>query len=491
MSLQRRQTPAPQQNIVTLPQQTLLAPFSQEAEEGLLGSILISPKMYALCARVIQADDFYLTRHRTIWETFKRLYEAEELMDLTTIGEDLRQRGVIEEIGGPAYLVQLLGSSLDSYHSEAYARIVKSTSIRRRVLMLRDKMGQWAMDEGVKAEAVIAMVQAELDTLRPQDKSKHLNGADSIQIYGEIIMQRDRDREAGKAMTVTVPESWETFTEKVGDLKWGDIVVAGGATGSGKSAFAECFAEWRAACGDFVSYTHTEMSHTNLMDRRHARHSGLSYQLLLTGDVTDGERADRFLAAEDYISTFASRISYDWQPNVKMEDLASLWRIQYEAGYRVFILDHFQDVTFPPAMMRDIVQAREELAKWIAAFIENRPDAITLILSQLNNEGEIKGGLKIKEKATVALNFTRPVLTEPYSYTYRNDPETLVMPGEEAPMADVVITKHRFGRKGKFKMFYCGPRFKWDDWRAARHVSGAPRTESMPAPKLPKLGGKK
>lgn len=490
MSLQRRKPDQTNSNIVPLPVQSLLAPFSQEAEEAVIGGVLISPVMYGVCSKIVTAEDFFLTRHRKMWESIARLYDREEIIDLTTVSEDLREHGVLEEIGGYAYLIHLIGSAPNSMHAEAYAGLVNRTAKRRKLLVVSDQIRQWAMDETLKYEDVFAQSQAALDVARPTDRTRHLNGHVSIELYANAMMQRDRDRQDGVALTLPLPDSWQTFRDRVGDFQWGDVVVIGGPTGSGKSAMAECVLEHYAGQGHLCSYTHTEMSHMNLLDRRHARHSGLSYHLLLSGDVMDGERAERFLGAEDYISSFAPNISYDWIPNVSLSDLASHWRAQYEAGFRVFFLDHFQDVTFDATTSQNMVTAREKLASWIAAFAEHR-NVLVIVLSQLNNEGEIKGGLKLKEKATIVLNFNRPVVTSEYRYTYANDPEVLVGYGEESPVADVTIVKHRFGARGKFRMFYNGPRFSWHDLRAMRNTNGLPITVTVPTPsKAPYMGRK-
>ena len=448
--------------------QLLLAPFSQEAEEAVIGSVLTSGSyVYGPVSKLIAGDDFYLTRHRHMWDAFKRLYEREEIMDLTTISEELKQMNVLDDVGGYAYLIHLINNTPNSMHAEAYARLVNKTAKRRLMLKAADAIRDAAMNEKISYEQAFAIGQAQLDVARPTERTRHLQGAVSIDLYNEVIMRREADRLKGDTLTLPLPESWGTMRERVGDLQWGDLLVIGGPTGSGKSAAAECLLEHYATEDHLCSYTHTEMTHLNLLDRRHARASGLPYHLLITGDVTDGERGERFVSAEDRIASFAPNITYDWMPNVQMADLATHWRTQYEAGYRIFFLDHFQDVGFTDKLAQNMVQAREELAKWLAAFAENRK-VLVIVLSQLNNEGEVKGGLKIKEKASIALTINRPILTSDFRYTFGSDAETLLLPGEESPIADLTIQKHRFGRRGKFRQFYHGPRFQWADMKAAR-----------------------
>jgi replicative DNA helicase len=448
------------------PNPLLLAPFSQEAEEATIGGVLISPQMYSACAKIISAGDFYLTRNRSIWQALTDLHEAEEIVDLTMISEKLRTMGVLEEIGGYAYLVHLLGIAPNSMHAPAYAELVARTAKRRLLLSVADKMRAWAMDETLNYGEVFSRSQAALDAARPTDRTKHLQGAVSVEVYHDLIIQRDVDRMSGKKLLVPLPKRWTSMKNKMHALRLDDLVVLGGPSGSGKSAMGECLAECCAEDGDLVSYVHTEMSHENLMDRRMARHSGLLYHQLLTGDVTDDIRGELLLEGRKRIEQFASNISYDWMPNVSFSDLAGHWRDQYDAGFRRFFLDHFQDVTFPRdtrSGASNPVEDYARLAAWLAAFVEKRGDATVFVMSQLNKEGDIKGGLKLFEKATVVLTFSRPSLANTFNYTYGHDSEVQLNPGEDSPVADIRIDKHRFGAKGKFRMFYHGLRFSWVD----------------------------
>jgi len=101
------------------PLDQLLVPFSQEAEEAVIGSVLISANMFPLLESILSPDDFYLTRHRHLWQIFMRLSTRSEIMDLTTVSEELRQMGVLEEIGGYAYLIHLINNTPNSMHAEA------------------------------------------------------------------------------------------------------------------------------------------------------------------------------------------------------------------------------------------------------------------------------------------------------------------------------------------------------------------------------------
>src|SRR5512143_3206554 len=107
-----------------------VVPQSREAEEALLGAVLINPEAYYDVAQFLRADDFYIHRHRWIWEAFVRLHERRIPLDLLTVTDELDQQGQLAEVGGPAYLTALINNVPTSMHAEAYGRIVEADSIR-------------------------------------------------------------------------------------------------------------------------------------------------------------------------------------------------------------------------------------------------------------------------------------------------------------------------------------------------------------------------
>ncbi|MCL4530600.1 MAG: replicative DNA helicase, partial [Chloroflexi bacterium] len=83
-------------------------PHSREAEEAVVGAVLINPEVYYDVAQFLQADDFYIHRHKWIWEAFTGLHEQRIPIDLLTLTEELDRKGQLAEIGGPAYLTSLV-----------------------------------------------------------------------------------------------------------------------------------------------------------------------------------------------------------------------------------------------------------------------------------------------------------------------------------------------------------------------------------------------
>jgi replicative DNA helicase len=100
------------------------APFSQEAEEAVIGSILIDPAAFISVAAFLKSNDFFMLRHQYIWQAFERLNTRAEPIDHITLAEELENMQVLDTIGGRAYIIQLANNTGTSMYAEVYGRLV-------------------------------------------------------------------------------------------------------------------------------------------------------------------------------------------------------------------------------------------------------------------------------------------------------------------------------------------------------------------------------
>src|SRR4030065_2517524 len=102
-----------------------VVPHSREAEEAVLGAVLINPESYFEVSQFLRSDDFYIQRHRWLWESFMRLNERRTPIDFLTVVEELDQIGQLNEVGGPAYISTLINNVPSSLNAEDNGRIVE------------------------------------------------------------------------------------------------------------------------------------------------------------------------------------------------------------------------------------------------------------------------------------------------------------------------------------------------------------------------------
>ena len=152
-------------------------PFSREAEEAVLGAVLIDPDAYAELAQFLQADDFYIVRHRWIWEAFTRLYQNQTPLDYLTVCEELRRAGRLDDLGGDAYLTALLNQVPSSLHAVAYAHVVKEQARKRQVLAIANDLANGAFNNDESAASLATRALAWLATIRPDSPRYEVHSA--------------------------------------------------------------------------------------------------------------------------------------------------------------------------------------------------------------------------------------------------------------------------------------------------------------------------
>lgn len=130
-------------------------PNSRESEEAVCGSVLINPEAYYECASVLKACDFYIHRHKWIWEAFDSLVDRRQPIDMLTVSNELDRRGQLAEVGGPAYLTALVNQVPSSLNAEAYAHIVKGLSIRRRMIEAANQIATLAYSEHIPLDQAV------------------------------------------------------------------------------------------------------------------------------------------------------------------------------------------------------------------------------------------------------------------------------------------------------------------------------------------------
>lgn len=433
-------------------------PHNADAEAALIGSVLINPASFA-DLRGLAAADFFLRSHELIWQTFERLNANEAALDLVTVQHDLKERGVLDQIGGLPKLVALTAATPTSTHAAVYAEVVKKAAWRRRMLTVGDRIKALAVDERRPIHELYLEGMKAYDALHVEQRARVLPGAISAEVYDDIQFDIGQRRAAGELIGLSLPMKWLRLANALPRLYPGQLVVVSGDSGSGKSSLLEALAEHAAQEGQRAVYIHTEMSTEDVLHRRMARHTGIPFQALASGELTPGQR-ERMLAADAAMSPWVGNLTYQWLPDVRFSHLAQEMRRGAEAGVTVFLVDHFQDIV-PDVKESNEILAREAVVTWLAAFAEKRR-VYVILASQQNADGKTKWSNKPVEKAVVWLSVMRTKLKTEFEYVL-DGVTYLCEPGEDSPVTEIDIKKARFGKKARVKMLYHGPSFTWLD----------------------------
>ena len=132
-----------------------MVPHNVEAEEAVLGSLMIDPEALYRVATFLKADDYYIQKHGWIHDAIFTLHERREPIDFVTICDELERREQLEEIGGAAYITHLINTVPSAIHIEGYARIVTQAATRRRLINAASQIAQLAYQESEDVDETV------------------------------------------------------------------------------------------------------------------------------------------------------------------------------------------------------------------------------------------------------------------------------------------------------------------------------------------------
>ncbi len=264
-----------------------LVPHSREAEESVIGAVLINPDAYYDVASFLLADDFYIHRHRWIWQAFNRLHERRVPLDFLTVSEELDQMGVLAEVGGPAYIAALVNNVPTSLHAQAYGKIVEETAIRRKMLTAANEIAKLAYQEDAGIDTVMDEAEKSVFGVSERRMTRDLQTIQQVlsNYYDRVDQLANRGGE-----TFGVPTGFVDLDRLLEGLQPSDFLIIAGRPGTGKTAFMLTVAKNAAQVyKKHVAVFSLEMSNEQLVQRLISQETGIDSQRLRTGKLEADE----------------------------------------------------------------------------------------------------------------------------------------------------------------------------------------------------------
>ncbi|MDX1994748.1 MAG: replicative DNA helicase [bacterium] len=421
------------------------APYSQEAEEAVIGAVLINPNAFVTVSSFLKDDDFFFVRHQYLWRALLGLSERRERIDYLTLMEELKGQGHLEEIGGPAFLTQLINATPTSVHAEVYGRIVERASIRRRLMAAADEIKGLAADEAMTIETVTGEAEARLFNVTDrQVKREFVSLYEAINEYSDRVEHLMHNREE----SMGVPSGFRDLDELLGGLQRSDLLIFAGRPGMGKTSFLLSMAVNAARIGARVAIFTMEMGTEQITQRVISMETGIGTQQLRLGRLTPQEYS-RFIEAAGRVSNFP--IYIDDTPAMTPQQMRTKTRrMAHEHGVDLVIVDYMQLMNSGGVYMNNRVQeisyisrALKELARelnvpllsaaQLSRAVEQRQDKRP-VLSDLRESGSIE------QDADVVMFLYRDAIYN----------EATEFPNQ----ADIIVAKHRNGPTGTISLYF-------------------------------------
>jgi replicative DNA helicase len=427
-----------------------LGPSSPEAEEAVLGSVLIDPELLSSLSSIITASDFYELRHGHIWQAMLALYNRGDQVDNLTVVDELRKHGWLEEGigGGAAYITQLITNTPTHIYAETYARMVERASLRRRLLGAAAEIAQIARDEVADVDVVTNSAETALFRVTDQRSNK------TVMPLSEVVWEYQKRIEYlynNPTEQLGVPTGFRDLDQLLGGLQRSDLLIVAARPGVGKTSFLLSIALNAARAGNGrVAIFSLEMGREQLVQRFYAAETGINSQRLRLGNLARDEW-ERFYEATDRLDRL--KIFVDDTPSISIQQLRShCRRLHREHGLDLIMVDYLQlmsagintgretnRVQEVSAISGGLKQLARELnvpvltAAQLSRSVEQRADKRPM-LSDLRESGSIE------QDADVVMFLYRDELYNPNT--------------DKANQAEVIIAKHRNGPTSTIELYF-------------------------------------
>lgn len=416
-------------------------PMSEDAERAVIGSVLIAPETFDDIAPWLAPDDFFIVRHRYVWDALSRLAKRGETIDAITITHELKAMGRLQDVGGDSYLTELMLSTSTSMHGEAYGRLVYRAALRRRLIECGDKLRELALNQEDAIEDVMA--DAEREFTRVSDTSLEDGSPTFTDMVGQFV-DSVLDRIEHPEKPVGIPSGWRDLDDLLGGWHKGDLIVLAGRPGMGKTGAMLTAALNAAKLGARVGVASQEMTYEQVIARFCAIETGIDLPKLNRGRLNQDE-ARRFLKAAGTIANLPIHVidaSALTPARLRMQALRWMRR----GGLDLLMVDYLQIMSSEKGMFKGDRRAAEVgyfarslkalakelhipvlVAAQLSRAVEQRDDKRP-VLSDLRESGEIE-----QEADIVAFLYRDVVYNEATEFPNR---------------ADVIVAKHRNGPPG-------------------------------------------
>ena len=443
-----------------------LPPHSIEAEQSLIGGILLDNAAWERIADLVTSEDFYRDDHRRIYQHIARLVDMGKPADVVTVFESLEKHNESEQAGGLAYLAEVANSTPSAANIRRYAEIVRERAILRKMVAVGDQIASSALNpSGRDAKALLDEAEAKVFEIA-EAGARHASGFVSIQpILKQVVdrVQELYDRDNPNEVT-GVPTGLVDLDEKTSGLQPSDMIIIAGRPAMGKTTLALNIAEHVAVdCRLPVAIFSMEMPGTQLAMRFISSLGRIDQTKLRTGRLGD-EDWQRLTAAMGKL--YDAPLFIDETPGLNPIDLrARARRLSRQCGkLGLIVIDYLQLMTSTrdsdnrAAELSEISRSVKSLAKELHVPI--------IALSQLNRSLEQRPNKRpvmsdLRESGAIEQD------ADIIMFIYRDEVYNPDSPDKGS--AELIIGKHRNGPTGMVRMTFIGEYTRFENFATGAH----------------------
>lgn len=419
-------------------------PHNLEAEQSVLGAVLIDKDSVIKIVDILKPKDFYLPAHEKIFEVILELFDRHQPVDVLSVSNNLKERGIIKEVGGASYLAELTNQVPTASHVENYAKIVKEKKILRDLIKASSDITEEVFDQPGEIEDLLDSVEQKILAISQKSIPQNL-----VPIKDELktAYERIEKLHKGESGVRGVPTGFDGLDNLLSGLQKSDLIVLGARPSLGKTSLALDIARHAALKANVpVGFFSLEMSREQVIDRLISAESQVPLWRLRTGRISDDSEFEMIQYALDKLSGAPIYIDDSSSPNI-MQIRAMSRRLQIEHGLGLIVVDYLQLIV-PRTSSDNMVQQVTEISRGLKALARELKVPV-LALSQLSRGVEqrdhkqprlsdLRDSGSIEQDSDVVL----------FIYRKDRDRTDINLPIEEQNLAQVIVAKHRNGPLG-------------------------------------------
>lgn len=427
-------------------------PHDNVAEQSVLGAVLIDKDTMVDVAEFLRPHHFYAPMHAMIFQAMIELYETHEPIDVVTTAAQLKKKGTLKDIGGTAYLSDLVNVVPTSAHAQQYARIITEHATKRRLVEAAAKITEMAFREEGGAQSIVNDAEAEIFAIAQSTTRR-----DFIPIKDALASSFDRLDELHKRAGGLrgVPTGFTELDTKLAGMQDANLIILAARPGTGKTAMILNIAQHvtvkeKIPTGIFS----LEMSKEELVDRLLVSQADIDAWRLKTGKLTD----DDFTKLSDAMGELAEApLFIDDTPGMNIIEMRTkARRLQVEHGVKLIVVDYLQ-LCDPGRKFDNRVQEVSIISQSLKNLARELRIPV-LACSQLSRAVESRG-TRIPELSDLRESGSIEQDADVVMFLYREEADQ-AMWGDQI-QTKLRIAKHRNGPLGEIDLIFRGDRIRF------------------------------
>ncbi|WP_245592089.1 replicative DNA helicase [Clostridiisalibacter paucivorans] len=422
-------------------------PQSLEAEQSVLGSMILDREAIVTASEILDADDFYSEAHREIYSCILSLYNKNEPVDLITLSEELKKRDTLESVGGTIYLANLSDSVYTTANIKQYSEIVEEKSILRRLIKASNEIISEGYSDSKDINLVIDFAEKKIFDIT--QKKSH-DGFAPIKTVLLDSFNRIEELYESEGGYTGLPTGFIDLDNKTSGLQQSDLILVAARPSMGKTAFALNIAQNTALKqGASVGIFSLEMSKEQLVHRMLSAESHVEIQKIRNGDLSEDEWP-KLIRSMGPLSQ--ANIFIDDTPGITLNEMrAKCRRLKIEHGLDLVLIDYLQLMN-SDSRGENRQQEISSISRGLKG-LAREMDCPVMALSQLSRAPELRADHRpimsdlresgaIEQDADVVLMLYRDEYYHPDS--------------DKKNIGEVIITKQRNGPTGTVELVWMG-----------------------------------